>query len=201
MQKPSIYRCCQDCFSFFVFYCLLAFLYCLFFFLHVSPIIIVFILKPINMCIKKYTKKKEFGRNKSEQSWMELVPRPRLVLHSNQISLHGSQRLQPPLVGQKTQSVRSLFFGRPVSCHRFVLCLWCLGQVRRLGGCGGVGGFFEPPSHHHRHRLPTKVVRPAKQQRVCPKVRPMLLLLLFMNKKFCGYGCGLWFNCFYGNTK
>lgn len=22
-----------------------------------------------------------------------------------------------------------------------------------------------------------------------------------MNKKFCGYGCGLWFNCFYGNKK
>lgn len=68
------------------------------------------------------------------------------------------------------------------------------------------------PNHHPIAAAPpppappsptTKVVRPAKQQRVCPKVQSeaLLLLLLFMNKKFCGYGCGLWFNCFYGNTK
>jgi len=88
-----------------------------------------FYLKTHKHVHKKYTKKKMEKRNKTEPRWMELVPRPRLVLHSES---DLSVRIPPPSWPEDPVR-RGLFLGRPVSCHRFVLCLWCLGQVRGLG--------------------------------------------------------------------
>lgn len=70
-------------------------------------------------------------KNKTE---MKPVRRPRLVLHSNQQipTTTTPSHTQFPL---EDTSV----FGGPVSCHRFVLCLWCLGQeqwgLAGLAGC------------------------------------------------------------------